>query len=163
MVGQIRSYISFISIDSSDDYLKRISNMIDNIEDSATRAALHLEYENKLNEIALIRKYKRPEAIIIPPMEEVKPANENIQSIKEQLKSFEDELNDMIKEYNDFKETGKQVERNTDRKLPQIETSAYGIARMATEKMNIKRDVVPAALRSPIPMNDIVDDNSFTR
>ena len=72
--GQIRSYISFIDDNSDDAYIKRIKNLIDEFDDEKEKQILKVEFSNKLNQIAIIKKYKtqytpKPEIKNIPKEE----------------------------------------------------------------------------------------------
>ncbi|MBR1376940.1 MAG: hypothetical protein IJ565_03920 [Bacilli bacterium] len=58
MIGQIRSYISYITIDSDNNYLNRIKNMIESVEDNKVKYDLIIEYNKKISEINTIKSFQ---------------------------------------------------------------------------------------------------------
>ena len=67
MIGQIRSYISYITVDSEETYINRIRNMIDNL-DSTNKEILTKELNNKLNEISIMKQYQKPKEEVVEPV-----------------------------------------------------------------------------------------------
>ncbi len=151
MVGEIRKYISFISVQSSPDYKEKIWNMICEIEDDVTRASLILEYNNKIHEIDLINKYRKPE----------QTNHNDYDSIREQLRELEDELNDTILKNRYTEPVGvgnKFISDIDDNTMSNVEVSKHSIVRMSDESMKLQR--VKIGLNYHM-YNDVM--TSFTR
>ena len=137
MLGQIRSYISYMSPDSDQSFFDRIKNMIYAIEDEKDRATLLLEYTNKLNEINIIRKYnatKEKKEEVIPsvstPVYEEEPY--------EEIKSFEEEIEEKIKEWQAYEE---QEHKVVNRRLPDIYASAFNLIKVFKMKPRIYKSI----------------------
>ena len=90
--GQIRSYISFLSVDSDDDYINRITNMINNIEDEKEKKNLQVEFLNKLNQVNIIKKYTTQKNNFQEINQEVVDINTEVDSILEEEKALVDDI-----------------------------------------------------------------------
>lgn len=134
MVGQIRSYISYISVDSDLSYLERIRKMIDDVPSDTDKATLLLEYTNKVNQVNIMKRYmeeRKPvveEPIVTPEPEEDEPL------VK--VKTFEEEMEEKIKEYQRYQEQ-EEKEEQEESYLPDIYTNAYNLIRMYNEDLKL--------------------------
>lgn len=138
MAGQIRSYISYISVDSDKSYLDRIEKMISEVEDDTTRAALQLEYTNKVNQINIMKRYmaekvsvdlkEEKEETIVPIVDE-EPT--------EKIKTFEEEMEEKIREYQNYKE---DIEEKED-SLPDIYTNAYNLVKVYNMRPALLKEI----------------------
>ncbi len=90
--GQIRSYISFLSVDSDDDYINRITNMINNIEDEKEKKNLQVEFLNKLNQVNIIKKYTTQKNNIQEINQEAVDINTEADSILEEEPALVDDI-----------------------------------------------------------------------
>ena len=133
MVGQIRSYISYIGVDSDQSYLDRIRKMIDDVPSDTDKATLLLEYTNKVNQVNIMKRYmeeRKPiveEHIVTPEPEEDEPL------VK--VKTFEEEMEEKIKEYQEYQE--KEEREEDESYLPDIYTNAYNLIRMYNEDLKL--------------------------
>nr|MBP3258425.1 hypothetical protein [Bacilli bacterium] len=137
MAGQIRSYISYISVDSDESYLDRIEKMISEVEDDTTRAALQLEYTNKVNQINIMKRYMAEKVSVDLPKEK-----ESIEPIVdeepiEKIKTFEEEMEEKIREYQNYKE---DIEEKED-SLPDIYTNAYNLVKVYNMKPTLLKEI----------------------
>ena len=138
MAGQIRSYISYISVDSDQSYLDRIEKMISEVADGTTRAALQLEYTNKVNQINIMKRYMAEKVPANLPEEKVEVIEPIVdEEPMEKIKTFEEEMEEKIREYQDYKE---DVEEKED-KLPDIYTNAYNLIKMGTSKLDLLKEI----------------------
>ena len=90
--GQIRSYISFLSVDSDDDYINRITNIINNIEDEKEKKNLQVEFLNKLNQVNIIKKYTTQKNNIQEINQEAVDINTEADSILEEEPALVDDI-----------------------------------------------------------------------
>ena len=135
MVGQIRSYISYISVDSDQSYLDRIERMISEIEDANTRAKLQLEYTNKVNQINIMKRYMAEKVKTNLPEEKVESIEPEIDEEPiEKIKTFEEEMEEKIREYQNYQD---EVEES----LPDIYTNAYNLIKMGTSKIELLKEI----------------------
>ena len=165
MIGQIRSYISYITIDSENSYINRIKNMIDALTDPSQKETLNLELINKLNEIEILKKYQTKKEEIVLPKKVYKQEKRDLE-VKE--KSFEDEIADKIREYQmyqDDTESGRRTSISI--VLPPIYTSAYSLVKIYASTPVLLRELATANMsrkikvkksRSNIPSLPIYDD-----
>lgn len=171
MIGQIRSYISFLSVDSDQEYIDRIKNMIDKVEDDTARAKLILEYTNELKKIDLIKKYKVERDAARQKEEKPEETNENVVtnnqgSIEEKIKTFEEELNEKIKEYQTFTKTNHPVNVSKSMDPEYVYASAYTLVKTATSNPVLTRKIyinnskgkVNVLKRNNMPSLPIMDD-----
>lgn len=135
MVGQIRSYISYISVDSDQSYLDRIERMISEIEDANARATLQLEYTNKVNQINIMKRYMAEKVKTNLPEEKVESIEPEIdEEPTEKIKTFEEEMEEKIREYQNYQD---EVEES----LPDIYTNAYNLIKMGTSKIELLKEI----------------------
>ena len=137
MLGQIRSYISYITVDSDSSYINRINNMISSIDDDNSKTILINELNKKLAEIEIIRKYqthKEAEPQVIR-REVIKP----VEQVIEEAKSFEDEIEEKVEEWKKFQETGDSTGGTSHRNLPSIYTDAYNLVKIYSTKPKVYR------------------------
>lgn|SRR5574344_424711 len=164
MLGQIRSYISYIDENSSDDYINRINNMISSLPDTNEKTNIINELNNKLNEIKMIKKYKKP-------VEEIKPI---VEVAKEQTiipqENFEDEIAKKIKEYQQYQENKKDSIVVTNL-LPNILISATNLIRLGMGKHSLYKTSIPytnmekekskvIGINNGIPSLEIINDET---
>lgn len=132
MIGQIRSYISYIDENSDNDYINRINGMIDSLPDSNEKLNVMSELATKLNQVNIIKKYKKP----VIKVEEQHIINEV--PIEVPKDNFDDEINKRIKEYQEFNSTKKEIAK-TNNQLPLVMISPYNIARIGSTKVLLYR------------------------
>lgn len=156
MIGQIRSYISYITVDSEETYINRIRNMIDNL-DSTNKEILTKELNNKLNEISIMKQYQKPKE------EVVEPVYYQPEEVFTKAKSFEEEINDLVNQYlqNQDDTSGGRIssiettkledivsEKND--KLPSIYTSAYNLIKIYTGNPVLLRKISTTNKRNKV-------------
>ena len=153
MAGQIRSYISYISVDSDQSYLDRIEKMISEVADGTTRAALQLEYTNKVNQINIMKRYMAEKVPTNIPEEKVEFVEPEIDEEPiERIKTFEEEMEEKIKEYQDYKE---EMEEKVNR-LPDIYTNAYNLIKMGTSKLKLLSEIPVTIKQNKTMVKNIV-------
>ena len=140
MVGQIRSYISYIGVDSDQSYLDRIKKMIDDVPNVNDKATLLLEYTNKVNQINIMKRYMAERKTEVETPVVVTPEPEEVETI-EKVKTFEEEMEEKIREYQNYKEEVKEtVEEKTDY-LPSIYTNAYNLVKVYNMKPGLLKEI----------------------
>ncbi len=138
MVGQIRSYISYIGVDSDKSYLDRIEKMISEVADGTTRAALQLEYTNKVNQINIMKRYMAEKVSVDLPEEKVESIEPEIdEEPTEKIKTFEEEMEEKIREYQNYKE---DILESKDI-LPDIYTNAYNLVKIFNMKPALLKEI----------------------
>jgi hypothetical protein len=137
MVGQIRSYISYIGVDSDKSYLDRIEKMISEVADGTTRAALQLEYTNKVNQINIMKRYMAEKVSVDLPKEKESIEPEIDEEPIEKIKTFEEEMEEKIREYQNYKE---DILESKDI-LPDIYTNAYNLVKIFNMKPALLKEI----------------------
>lgn len=148
MVGQIRSYISYINVDTEDSYVIRIRNMIDNLDDVIDKAPLIQELENKLKEVNTEKEFiKSKEEKKNAEVKEVLEETKEVEQVSEEVneKTFEEEIAEKIKEYENYRdaisnyvEAEKKVSND---ELPDIITTAYNLIKIYTMKIKLLKEL----------------------
>lgn len=117
MVGQIMSYISLLDLNSTDELINRINNMINDLPNTQDKSNLLFSYTTKLNEISQLRKYQEKK-------NEIEKINLDEQEIAQQAaiqkelieqESNENEINQKIQDY-----LMKKVKKTDNNKAEQI-------------------------------------------
>ena len=140
MVGQIRSYISYISVDSDQSYLDRIKKMIDDIPNVNDKATLLLEYTNKVNQINIMKRYMAERKPEVQPQVVVTPEPEEVETI-EKVKTFEEEMEEKIREYQNYNDDVKEKREETTDYLPPIYTNAYNLVKVYNMKPELLKEI----------------------
>ena len=147
MLGQIRSYISYITVDSDASYINRINSMISSIDDDNTKTILINELNKKLAETEIIRKYQKHKEEEPQVIRKVVP--KTVEQVIEEKKSFDEEIEEKVNEWKQFQETG-NASGGTHRSLPAIYTSAYNLARIYTGKPRVYRKMTSERKRNKV-------------
>ena len=152
--GQIRSYISFIDDTSDDKYISRIESLIDELEDEKEKQLLKVEFTNKLNQIAIIRKYKTQYT--------PKPKEEYKEEIKEE--KVEDTLENIVEDKKEKIEERLFLDEVYEDKLPIIKAPLYALMHIAsspyilTKGLPSNHDMI--AKKYNIPKKPIYDEKA---
>lgn len=136
MIGQIRSYISFISPDKDDEYINRIKNMINSLDNETDKYILTLELNKKLNELIFMKKFYKTE-------EELKPGKVSIfngNDSKEENVEVKEEKSDQFQ----------QVKMMTGKYLPPIYISAYELVKIRDMKVKLQSEIYSKKKKSKV-------------
>lgn len=146
MAGQIRSYISYITVDSEESYIERIRHMIDNLDDT-NKEILTGELNKKLNEISIMKQFQKPREVVEEPVY----ATYQPEEVFTKVKSFEDEINEMINDY-----LNSQSDTSTGRStfksviLPPIYISAFNLMKIYSYNPTLLRKMATTNRRSKV-------------
>lgn len=113
-MGQIMSYISLMDINSTPEYIDRISSMINDLPDSESKSNVLASYLTKRNQIEQTKNYlknkKTIEKVEVDKLTRAEQQDIETKRIKSQEKAFDDDINRRVQQYLDSK---KQLVKKT--------------------------------------------------